>query len=201
MQRKYNEGVAESNRRRTKHGATVGRAAGGRSHDIYGLWCGIKQRCTNPNTQHYHRYGGKGVTMYEGWVNNYAAFYAYIGDRPKGMTLDRIDNSKGYEPNNVRWATRKEQANNRDTNVMLTHEGKTQTLKQWAIELGWKYGLLASRWKKGLRGEELFAQPKYVRGKVYTFNGETKTLTQWVKDTGVPYATLCWRIKHGKDLL
>jgi hypothetical protein len=139
--------------------------------------------------------------MYSGWVNNYEAFYAHVGDRPKGMTLDRIDNNKGYEPNNVRWTTRKEQANNRSTNVVLTYDGKTMTLKQWAIELGWKYGLIASRWKKGIRGDELFASPEYERGRTVTFNGVTKTFTQWAKDTGVPYATLKWRCKHGKDLL
>ena len=95
------------------------------------------------------------------WVDDFGAFYACVGDPPeKHMTLDRIDNDKGYEPNNVRWATRKEQANNRTTNVVLTHDGLTMTLKQWATHLGWKYGLIASRWKKGLRGEELFAPRK-----------------------------------------
>jgi hypothetical protein len=99
--------------------------------------------------------------MYEGWVDDFGAFYSCVGDSPsRGMTLDRIDNDKGYEPNNVRWATRKEQANNRATNVVLTHDGLTMTLKEWATHLGWKYGLIASRWKKGLRGDELFAPRK-----------------------------------------
>ena len=124
---------------------------------MYALWRAIKQRCNNPNSQHYHRYGGRGVTMCSEWADSFTAFRNALGDPPEGKTLERIDNDKGYEPNNVRWATRKEQANNRATNVVLTWEGKTMTLKQWAEHLGWKYGLIASRWKRGLRGADLFA--------------------------------------------
>jgi hypothetical protein len=101
--------------------------------------------------------------MCEAWVNNYAMFAADIGERPKGMTLDRIDNDGNYEPSNVRWANRVEQANNRVTNVFITHEGITMTLADWARHKGWKYGLLGSRWKKGLRGDALFADPVYIR--------------------------------------
>ena len=200
MKRKYNEGVAESNRRRVKHGATVGYAEGGRHHSVYTLWGGIKNRCTSPQATNYHRYGGRGITMYEEWAHDFAAFYAYVGDRPKGMTLDRIDNNKGYEPGNVRWATRKEQANNRETNVVLTYKGETLSLMQWAEKLGYKYGLLRSRWKSGLRGRKLFAPPIYIRGKLHTYKGRTMTLPEWVEATGINYQTLRWRIKNGKDL-
>lgn len=159
MTRKYNQGVADANRKRTKHGFTVDARLGKRD-PVYSLWLGIRQRCFNKDHEAYHRYGGRGITMCEEWAD-YSAFRASIGNPPApGMTLERIDNDKGYEPNNVRWATRKEQANNRSTNVVLTWEGKTMTLKQWAEHLGWKYGLIASRWKRGLRGEELFAPRK-----------------------------------------
>lgn len=159
MSRPYSEGVAASNRRRTKHGGAINARFGGQSK-LYALWRAIKQRCTNPNSQHYHRYGGRGVTMCREWTDSFVAFRDAVGDQPAGMTLERIDNERGYEPNNVRWATRKEQANNRATNVVLTWEGKTMTLKQWAEHLGWKYGLIASRWKRGLRGADLFAPRK-----------------------------------------
>lgn len=193
MSNEYNQGVADSNRRRTKHG---------QSHDrVYTAWQGIKQRCTNPNATHYHRYGGRGVTMYPPWVADYASFREYVGEAPLGASLDRIDNEGNYEPGNIRWATRKEQASNRVTNVVLEWEGETRTLKQWAEHRGQKYGLLASRWKRGLRGGELFAVPQYMRGTLIEFNGEARTLPEWAKLSGVPYSTLCWRHKHSRDLL
>lgn len=192
--------VGEANRKRTKHGGTVG-AREGKANPMYKLWMGIKQRCFNPNSQHYHRYGGRGITMCDRWADSYADFLADVGEQPEGMTLDRIDNDGNYEPNNVRWSTRREQANNRATNVVLTYNGLTMNLKQWAAHLDWKYGLLASRWKKGLRGDELFAPPQYERGKLYTYKGKELTMPELAKATGIPYATLVWRYKNGKDLL
>jgi hypothetical protein len=162
MTKKYNEGVAESNRKRTQHGGTTN-ARQGKGDKRYKLWTAIKQRCANPKNAAYHRYGGRGITMCQRWIDSYTDFIADIGEQPEGMTLDRIDNDGHYEPHNVRWVTRKEQANNRATNVVLTHNGLTMTLKQWAERLGWKYGLIASRWKKGKRGDELFAPPVYTR--------------------------------------
>lgn len=200
MTRKYNQGVADANRLRTKHSGAVGKREGKQSR-LYTLWCSMKQRCFNSNHEHYHRYGGRGVTMCQAWADNFEAFREAVGEPTAGMTLDRIDNERGYEPNNVRWTSRKEQANNRSTNIVLTWDGKTMTLKQWADHLGWKYGLLASRWKKGLRDADLFAEPKRERNKVVEYNGKIKTLRKWAEDTGVPYETLHWRHKHGKPLL
>lgn len=202
MTRKYNEGVAASNRRRAKHGATARTKGDPVTNRAYRTWAQIKQRCNNPKAQHYHRYGGRGITMHPAWAADFALFLKDVGDPPEpGVTLDRIDNNRGYEPGNVRWATRKEQANNRNTNVVLTHDGKTMTLKQWAEHLGWKYGLIASRWKQGLRGDELFAAPKLERNKGVTHNGVTRTLREWSDLSGVPYVTLHWRYKNGKDIL
>jgi hypothetical protein len=164
MVRKYNEGVAESNRKRKTHGATVG-ARQGNANKTYKVWTSIKQRCFNPNTEHYARYGGRGITMHQAWADDYAAFVRDIGEQPEGMTLERIDNDGNYEPNNVRWSSRKEQANNRVTNVYVEWRGKTMTLAQWADHLGYKYGLIGSRWKKGVRGAALFAPPRWSRSK------------------------------------
>jgi hypothetical protein len=133
-------------------------------------------------------------------VDDFAAFRDYMGARPKGATLERIDNDKGYVPGNLRWATRKEQANNRSTSVRITHLGETCSLMEWAEHLGWKYGLLASRWKKGVRGDALFAPPTYARNTLYTYKGKTMTMPKWAEETGIPYATLVWRLKKGKPL-
>jgi len=200
MERKYNQGVADSNRRRTKHGGAVN-ARQGKTSSTYNLWRGIKDRCFNPNAEHYHRYGGRGITMCEAWANDYAVFLADVGEQPKGMTLDRIDNNGNYEPTNVRWATRKEQANNRGTNTIVEHDGKAMTLSQWADYLGLPYVVINSRWKKGEQPPELFEPRRTkLRNSLVEFKGEKHTLTEWSKILSTPYQTVYWRWKLGNPL-
>lgn len=91
----------------------------------------IKQRCKNPRNKSYANYGGRGITLCERW-ETLENFIADVGDRPKGMTLERIDNNKGYEPGNCRWASRQEQAENQRRTVVLTFNGETRTVTQWS---------------------------------------------------------------------
>jgi hypothetical protein len=79
----------------------------------YNSWVDMKKRCSNPKHKNYADYGGRGISVCEAWSNSFASFLADMGERPDGLTLDRIDNSKGYEPGNCRWATRVAQARNR----------------------------------------------------------------------------------------
>lgn len=107
---------------------------------LYGTWSGIKSRCHNPNDESYKSYGARGIEMCERWRNSFEAFLADIkelGPKPSpAHSLDRWpDNNKGYEPTNVRWATKKEQADNTRRNVLITAFGKTQNATQWAADL------------------------------------------------------------------
>lgn len=83
----------------------------------YSCWIKIIQRCTNPKNKSYHRYGGRGITICEEWLNSFENFFHYVGSRPgKGYSIDRIDNNGNYEPGNVKWSTSLEQNNNLSSN-------------------------------------------------------------------------------------
>ncbi len=121
---------------RTTHGKT--------GTGIYNLWKGMIQRCTNPNSEHYADYGGRGILPSDEW-RSFENFYADMGDPPEGKTLERRDNDKGYCRGNCYWATRVEQANNKRRNVKVTHNGETKTIAQWCKVRGLNYSTVMSR--------------------------------------------------------
>lgn len=102
----------------------------------YKAWEAAKQRCLNPAAPEYCNYGARGITFAEEWVHDFLAFFRHIGKRPAGLSIDRIDNDKGYQPGNVRWATTKQQFYNRRNSVLVTHLGETLSLKDWAVRTG-----------------------------------------------------------------
>lgn len=104
---------------------------------IYKIWHGIKQRCYNPNCGDSRNYGGRGIAMWPGWYTDIQAFADYVKEAPSPKhTIDRIDNDGDYAPGNIRWGTKKQQANNTRTNHRITYKGRTQTLTEWSEETG-----------------------------------------------------------------
>lgn len=89
----------------------------------YNTWAMMKQRCQNPKAKDYPLYGGRGISVWDGW-EEFDEFLADMGKRPAGKTLDRIDPDGDYEPDNCRWATPKEQAANRRPRTLLSLEGR-----------------------------------------------------------------------------
>lgn len=99
----------------------------------YEIWQGMKGRCYNKHDARYHRYGGRGITVCDEWKNDFTAFYewALANGYQDNLTIDRIDNDKGYSPDNCRWSDVKSQCRNRSTNIKITIGNSTRTLTEW----------------------------------------------------------------------
>lgn len=118
-------------------------------HPLYKLWDNIKQRCCNPYCKDYIRYGARGITLCKRW-RSFSKFLEDMGERPdKNLTIDRLNNSKGYDKDNCVWASRKQQSRNNRRNKNYTYCGKTQCLMDWAIELNINYTTLWFRIHRG----------------------------------------------------
>ncbi|HVJ20147.1 MAG TPA: helix-turn-helix domain-containing protein [Polyangiaceae bacterium] len=101
----------------------------------YIVWAGMHARCCNPKHDAYPYYGGKGVAVCDRW-QEFESFLADMGERPAGTQIDRIDNARGYEPDNCRWVTRSQQGRNRTNNVTVTVDGETACLAEWSERSG-----------------------------------------------------------------
>lgn len=114
---------------------------------IYRTWLRMIQRCHNPNNRNYDGYGGRGIKVCDRW-RKFENFFEDMGDAPKGLTLERIDNNMGYSPDNCMWATRKEQARNRRTTRFYTLNGETLTVSEWAKKIGISHESMRKRINK-----------------------------------------------------
>jgi hypothetical protein len=124
-------------------------------------WASLKDRCHNEKSSSYDGYGGRGISVCDRWRDSFENFLADMGERPsKEHSIDRKDNDGNYEPDNCRWATKKEQGRNRRSNRILTFNNKTQTLIEWSEELGISSAVIRQRIKaSGWSIEEALTTP------------------------------------------
>ena len=136
-----------------KHGMTQTR--------LYRIWRAMKNRCSDPKHPHYNDYGGRGISVCDEWKHDSKLFcdWAIANGYADRLTIDRIDVNGDYCPDNCRWITMKEQHNNRRDTIIVTYNGKTQTLSQWSEETGIYYHKLLMRYKRGWDTGRLLTKP------------------------------------------
>ena len=138
------------------------------SHMTYGLshtridniYKGMIDRCSNPKSYNYYKYGAKGITVCNDWATNKMSFFewAFSHGYAETLTLDRIDNAKGYEPSNCRWATYKVQSTNKTNNRVLEAFGQKMTMSQWSEKTGISKATIWARLNKGWTVEKALSE-------------------------------------------
>lgn len=198
--------------RTTTHGDTKYKARTA----LYRAWESMRRRCREAGR--YPSYRRNGITVYPVWEQSYETFRDYVhkhlGERPEGHSLDRIDNSKGYFPGNLRWASSKTQARNRSVtrrlpkparakpqhasgNTLLTVNGRAQCVAAWAEEVGISTAVIRRRLSRGWSAEQAVAPLKREHKLSITINGETLSARQWAVRSGLSQPTITRRIIAG----
>jgi len=126
----------------------------------YHTWESIKARCHNPKDKCYPRYGGAGILVCDEWLHSFEAFFRDMGEKPSlKHSIDRMNNEKGYSSDNCRWATKREQANNRKNNKPLTFNGISKPIREWAEDFGISHITLRGRLSRGLSAYDALHSP------------------------------------------
>ena len=129
----------------------TGKKYGMKNTRLYNVWGGMKNRCRNKNSSDYVDYGGRGISYCKEW-EDFIPFYNWAIENgyEEGLSIDRVDNNGNYEPSNCRWATTKQQANNRRTNVITEYKGQKFTLKELSEKLDISYYTVISMRDRGV---------------------------------------------------
>ena len=139
-----------------------GQSMRGKITPEYAAWKSMKSRCKNNKSVNYHNYGGRGIAVCKRW-SKFENFYADMGRRPAGKSLDRINNDGNYGPHNCRWATPKEQSRNSRHANRITFRGKTMCLSDWAAQVGIVPNSLRVRLRRGWNLAETLTTPKGMK--------------------------------------
>lgn len=162
----------------------------------YRCYAAAKNRCQNPNAERWAEYGGRGI---EFRFVDFEAFFAEVGPRPSSrLTVDRIDVEGHYEPGNVQWATKKEQALNRRCALILEFQGRKQNLSVWSEELGIGHSTILHRLSIGWSVERALSTPVGpTAGRMLTYQGKTQRMAAWAKELGLPGYVIRQRLAKG----
>lgn len=131
--------------------------------EIYSVWQNMKNRCNNENYHRFDRYGGRGIKVCKRWEESFLEFHTDMGERPEGFTIERMDNDGDYEPGNCKWADNKEQCRNRSSNRIITFNGKTMCVADWAEEKRMNLSTIHSRIRMGWSIERTLTEPVACR--------------------------------------
>lgn len=177
------------------------------------IYRGMKTRCYNPNHGDYKNYGARGITVCDEWLDktvvivdgnhgskgwftfrDWALSHGYSDE----LTLDRIDNNKGYSPNNCRWVDIYVQGNNKRSNHLITYEGEEKTIAQWARQKQINADVLQARVKRGKTPIEKLFFKGNLKKKLISYKGKTQSLSAWCDELGLNYYTVFSRLKREK---
>lgn len=134
---------------------------GQRKTRLYRIWANMKNRCNNPKSTFYDRYGGRGITICDEWLHDFQAFHDWAMSHGYSdeLSIDRIDNDKGYFPENCRWANMKNQATNRSNSHIVIIDGVSKTLMEWSELYAVNYKTVRDRIKRGWTEERALKTP------------------------------------------
>lgn len=161
----------------------------------YGVWNSMKQRCSNPNVESFPLYGGRGISVCPEWQTSFLAFYRDMGPRPDGpYAIERIDNDGDYCKANCCWATYLEQGQNKRNSRLLTHDGVTLTISEWARKTGLPLGTIWDRLELGWESRRVLGPSNW---RMLTYNGRTQLISAWAAELGVGPEAISKRLRRG----
>ena len=164
--------------------------------DGYRSWEGMISRCRNAADHSYNSYGGRGITVCTRW-ESFEKFLEDMGPRPSvDHSIERINVDGNYEKSNCCWATPKEQGRNRRNNRVLTYNGRTLCVTEWAEELGIEWVTLFGRLYRGWSVKKSLTAPVKDTKRLLTLNGKTMCLSEWAEEIGINRKTLRDRLKR-----
>ena len=168
---------------------------------IYKIYKGMKRRCLRESEKAYKYYGARGVTICEEWLNDFLAFYNWSmkNGYSEELSIDRIDYNGNYEPNNCRWTSAKEQANNTRRNHSISYNGETHNICEWENLTGIDRHAIKARIEKGWSLDKVFGTPTgadTTGQRLIEYNGEVHNLSGWARKTGISIDTLHRRINY-----
>lgn len=168
---------------------------------LYQIYTNMLTRCNNPHNEWFSRYGGRGIKVCSEWENSFQAFedWAYSNGYREYLTIDRIDNNKGYEPENCRWCDQSAQMRNTSKTVIVDNGNKRISLYELSEACGIPARVLADRYRRGDRGERL-TRPVYAKrqhkDRLFTINGVSQTAKAWASAIGISESMFYLRVKQ-----